>query len=101
MPRRKEKFTAGTWRRKGNTIYAPGGWIIAEAWPVKDIGKKDPERRANAVLMAKAPKMYATIKACVEALEYAIREGGVYIQEILVDAQANAEEVLKEARGEK
>lgn len=91
MSKRLEKFTKGNWYLGSFcTVKTHRGAIIADTWHFKDVGERDPEQKANAILISKAPKMYYKLKEMEAFLRPAVP--------LVADELA---ELLREARGEK
>ena len=85
------KFTPGPWRSKELQVYnEKTGQTVAQIgiWGCKTEG----EAEANALLISKAPEMCQVIGQLMHAIEHE----GIEVHGRMVDAYANAKELLKE-----
>ncbi len=100
--------TPGPWRIVDNTDLDGGLWIVVdhdEVGPVSiavvrpgcDEARELGSNKANAHLIASAPKLLEALQGCISYQNWAIAEGGV-VPDALRDTWRRAEAALSKAR---
>lgn len=88
-----EAFNGKTYYPELAAIYSAPGDL--NAWPKdNDKHRNDPERIANAHLMAAAPELLSALKACVNLIDEDVADG-CYTDEFM-----NAQAAIKKALGQ-